>query len=106
MDNPDGSPQPLPVDPGGSLLPKGPAAGSLGAMIGQFKSRATKRIQALPKYANTPIWQRNYYEHIIRNEIELKNIWNYIVTNPLNWDEDLINPATPPNRFNQDKQHG
>lgn len=39
----------------------------------------------------TGIWQRNYYEHIIRNDRELKNIAWYIVNNPLNWQLDRDN---------------
>jgi len=48
------------------------------------------------------IWQRNYYEHIVRNENELKNFWNYIDTNPLRWEKDQLYPAALPNQFNQD----
>jgi len=39
-----------------------------------------------------PVWQRNYYEHIIRNETDLQNKTNYIEANPLLWDEDDENP--------------
>lgn len=41
--------------------------------------------------ANIPVWQRNYYEHIIRNEKELNKIRQYIKDNPMNWDEDEDN---------------
>ena len=37
------------------------------------------------------LWQRNYYEHIIRNEEDYERIFNYIVTNPVNWGEDEEN---------------
>ena len=37
---------------------------------------------------NKKLWQRNYYEHIIRNEIELNKIRQYIINNPLNWEKD------------------
>ena len=37
---------------------------------------------------NGKLWQRNYYEHIIRNETELNKIQEYIMTNPLNWESD------------------
>ena len=107
MDSRDGSGQPAPVDPmdsrDGSGQPAGPAAGSLGAIIGQFKSRATKRIWALTGYAHTPIWQRNYYEHIIRNEDDWRRICKYIQNNPLRWDEDQMHPTTPHNPFKQDE---
>jgi REP element-mobilizing transposase RayT len=68
--------------------PKGPTSGSLGAIIGQFKSRATKRIWALPGMKRYPVWQRNYYDHIIRDEQEYQLISQYIETNPIIWDED------------------
>jgi len=40
-----------------------------------------------------PPWQRNYYEHVIRNEEELQRIREYIQTNPLRWELDQENPA-------------
>jgi putative transposase len=75
--------------------PKGPGAGSLGAMIGQFKSRVTRRIWSLAAYDHIPIWHRNYYEHIIRNEIEWGRICEYIHNNPACWAEDLHHPNRP-----------
>jgi putative transposase len=39
------------------------------------------------------IWQRNYYDHIIRNEDEYERIFDYMETNPINWKEDDENPA-------------
>ena len=72
--------------------PKGPAAGSLGAMIGQFKSRVTKRVWAMPGDGRTPIWQRNFYEHIVRDQRSLERIRCYILENPIHWDEDDLNP--------------
>jgi hypothetical protein len=49
----------------------------------------------------TGIWQRNYHEHIIRNETEFKNIWGYIDNNPRKWEEVQLHPKAPPNKFNQ-----
>lgn len=77
---------------GGSPLPRGPKPASLGAVIAQFKSRATKRLWGIPSLNSTPLWQRNYYEHIIRNEQDLKNKTDYIEANPMLWDEDDVNP--------------
>jgi REP element-mobilizing transposase RayT len=77
---------------GSPLPPRGPKPASLGAIIAQFKSRAAKRIWKFPEFKETPIWQRNYYEHIIRNEIDLQNKTDYIEANPLLWDEDDENP--------------
>jgi putative transposase len=83
-------------------MPNGPAAGSLGAMIGQFKSRATKRIWALPGIDRIPIWQRNYYEHIIRNDLEYQRFIQYIQANPLHWQEDQLYPSALPNLYTQE----
>jgi putative transposase len=80
-------------NPEGSPLPHGPKPASLGAIIAQFKSDATKRIWKIAEYTNTSIWQRNYYEHIIRDETDLKNKTDYIRANPMLWDGDDENPA-------------
>jgi putative transposase len=85
-----------------SPRPKGPARGSLGAMIGQFKSRATKRISALPEHEYAPIWQRNYYEHIIRSDAEWERICEYIHNNPARWEEDQLHPNALNNPFSQE----
>ena len=76
----------------GSPLPRGPKPASLGAVMAQFKSRATKRLWKIPELKDTPIWQRNYYEHIIRNEKDLQNKTDYIESNPMLWDDDDVNP--------------
>jgi len=60
--------------------------------MAQFKSRVTKRLWKFPALKETPVWQRNYYEYIIRNEQDLKNKSDYIESNPLLWDEDDENP--------------
>jgi putative transposase len=80
-------------NPEGSPLPRGPKPASLGAIIAQFKSNVTKRIWKIAEYTNTPIWQRNYYEHVIRDETDLKNKTDYIKANPMLWDEDDENPV-------------
>lgn len=71
--------------------PRGPAPRSLGAIVGSFKSAVTKRIGR--ELNATGIWQRNYYEHIIRNEKDLQRITDYIEMNPLRWNEDDENPV-------------
>lgn len=77
---------------GSPLRPRGPKPVSLGAIIGQLKSRVTKRLWKIPELYGTPIWQRNYYEHIIRNEREMAQKWHYIESNPAMWDDDEENP--------------
>jgi REP element-mobilizing transposase RayT len=76
-----------------SSPPHGPKPESLGAIVGQFKSRVTSRLWKLPSLRESPIWQRNYYEHVIRNEVDLKNKTDYIEANPSLWDDDDENPA-------------
>ena len=59
---------------------------SLGSTIGQFKSVCTKRIH---KLGFTDFqWQSRFYDHIIRNEADLRRIRNYIQNNPLKWELD------------------
>ena len=62
---------------------------SLGSFMAGFKASVTSR--AGRKLNMTGIWQRNYYEHIIRNERELRNIRWYIRNNPFNWQSDRDN---------------
>jgi putative transposase len=76
------------VSPGQSRLK--PA--SIGAFVGGFKSSVTVRINEIRQTPNLPVWQRNYYEHVIRNEDELNEIRQYISTNPLKWALDRENP--------------
>ena len=68
-------------------------SGSIGSIIAGFKSAVTKRVNALRDNPGCSIWQRNYYEHIIRNEADLANVRQYIANNPLKWDLDENNPA-------------
>jgi REP-associated tyrosine transposase len=77
----------------GSPLPGGPKPASLGAIVSQFKSRVTKRLWKSPSLKNRPVWQRNYYEHIIRNEQDLQNKTDYINANPVLWAQDDENPT-------------
>jgi REP element-mobilizing transposase RayT len=58
-------------------------SGSLGAIIGQFKSICTKRIWAA--HSRSFGWQSRFYDHLIRDERALKNIRRYIVNNPAQW---------------------
>ncbi|MBL8063495.1 MAG: transposase [Anaerolineales bacterium] len=64
-------------------------------IIRAFKSFSAKRINRLRCKDGIPVWQRNYYEHIIRNECEMDNITKYIQTNPLRWNDDDENPVKP-----------
>jgi len=73
------------VDSGGSR-----PAPTIGTIVGLFKSECTKQIRiGSPKIH---VWQRNYYEHIIRTENDLNKIRMYISENPDIWDRDRNNP--------------
>ena len=65
--------------------------GSLGVVVGRFKAAVTLRINNLRRSKGAPVWQRGYYERIIRNERELLATREYIVNNPLRWAEDREN---------------
>ncbi len=70
-----------------------PVAGSLPTIVRAFKSAVTKRVNDLRKTPGAAVWQRNYYEHVIRNEDSLQKIREYIVNNPVRWEYDRENPA-------------
>jgi REP element-mobilizing transposase RayT len=81
-----------PVAPTKSAASTGPESRSVGAVIAGFKSAATKRINMLRGTPGTPVWQRNYHEHIIRDEESLGRIRGYILANPSRWAADSDNP--------------
>lgn len=61
---------------------------SVGSFVAGFKSIVTSRINEYRKTPGCPVWQRNYYEHIIRNEDDLRITREYIHNNPLRWEVD------------------
>ena len=63
---------------------------TLGSIVRGFKIGVTKWFRANTDIA--AVWQRNYYEHVIRNEAALHNIRHYIVHNPAKWADDPDNP--------------
>lgn len=66
---------------------------SLPEIIHRIKSLTTHRYgmgvrdKGWPRFENR-LWQRNYFEHVIRNEQDLKAIYEYIIANPMNWNKD------------------
>ena len=65
---------------------------SLGRLVGVFKTVMTKQFNLAHGTKGRPIWQRNYYERIIRDENELARIRKYILDNPAQWAFDRENP--------------
>jgi len=62
--------------------PNGTQPGSLPAIVQNFKSISTRKMNAASGMSGTPVWQRSYYEHVIRNEDDLRRIREYILANP------------------------
>jgi REP element-mobilizing transposase RayT len=67
-------------------------APTLSAIVGSFKSASSKEINEIRKRPDVPLWQRNYYEHVVRDEDDLNRIRQYIYDNPANWAMDVENP--------------
>lgn len=68
-----------------------PISGSLSTIIGGFKSGVTRRIRRMGDIFYGGLWQRGFFEHVIRNDESLDCIREYILTNPLRWDLDREN---------------
>ena len=66
------------------LLPK---------IVGWLKMNSARAINNIRDTSGRPVWQRNYYERVIRNEKELNKIREYITNNPLQWHLDEENPV-------------
>ena len=70
------------------------SAPTLGHVLRTFKSISAHQVNRLLARTGQPLWQRNYYEHIIRNSTSLDRIRAYIAMNPQNWMMDQENPAS------------
>jgi putative transposase len=73
----------------------------LGRLIGAFKTVSTKQINLSRDTPGARFWQRNYWEHIIRDEKSYQRIYRYIQHNPAGWKDDQLHPDAPPNPFNR-----
>jgi len=68
-----------------------PVPGSIPTIVRAYKSAVTYAVNTAQNMRGAVLWQKNYYEHIIRNDRELQNIGWYIVNNHLNWQMDRDN---------------
>jgi len=76
------------------VLPYAPTSPSrnVRAMVRGFKGAASRRINQLRNTPGTPVWQRNYYEHVIRDDADYNRIAEYVSNNPQQWMEDSLHP--------------
>jgi len=92
---PSTAPPDAPTQTPPNANPKGPAKGSIGAIIAQFKRQTTVAINRQRDTPAAPVWQRNYYEHIIRDENSFNTVRLYVETNPAQWIEDSLYVSSP-----------
>lgn len=80
--------------PSGGRTPCAPTrpSRSIGSFVAGFKSAATRRVNAVRGLPGAPVWQRNYYEHVVRDVDDLARIRVYIATNPETWQLDAEHP--------------
>ncbi|MFZ1024837.1 MAG: transposase [Limnoraphis robusta] len=65
----------------------------LSEIVRGLKTFSARRINQLRSLSGISVWQRGYYEHIIRNENTLTKIQEYILNNPYNWETDEMHPS-------------
>jgi putative transposase len=65
---------------------------SLGSFVAGYKSVVTARVNQMRGTPGASVWQRNYYEHVIRNDASLEKIREYIQHNPARWCDDRLHP--------------
>lgn len=70
-----------------------PVEGSIPTIIRSYKAAVAYRYNRINGCSGNPVWQRNYYEHVLRNERDLDAVRRYIRNNPLQWHLDRENPA-------------
>jgi putative transposase len=94
--------KPAPTPPGNSManhLSLGESKHSkrhgIPEIVRGFKTFSARRINRIRKGKGTPVWQRNYYEHIVRDRTSLQYIRDYIRSNPRSWQEDQLHPDNP-----------
>ncbi len=62
----------------------------VGRLIGAFKTVSTRHINELKNAPGAKLWQRNFWEHVVRNESELSHLREYIRNNPAKWEFDSL----------------
>jgi len=67
---------------------------NLSNIVGAFKTNAATRINNLRGVIGKPVWQKSFYDRVIRNDHELEYVYKYIQHNPVKWAEDRDNPSS------------
>ena len=75
---------------GSRTAPTGPKP--LGRLVAAFKTVTTKQLNLVQGTPGQLLWQRNFYEHVIRNDDEMDRVREYIIGNPMQWEIDTENP--------------
>ncbi|MHB1293540.1 MAG: transposase [Anaerolineae bacterium] len=83
---------PLPAAAGPPERFGAPVAGSLATIVRTFKAAATRTINALRDTSGAAVWQRGFFEHVVRDEDESAHIRAYIAANPARWRDDPDHP--------------
>ena len=65
---------------------------ALGQVVAYFKYQSTKYINQHREMPGTRIWQRNYYDHVLRGDTDLQRIRQYVADNPMRWELDSLHP--------------
>ncbi|MDR2615486.1 MAG: transposase [Oscillospiraceae bacterium] len=68
----------------------------LSEIVRALKTFSARRINEQNNTQGMPLWQRNYYEHIIRSDDEYRHVVEYIINNPMNWEKDTLWSKMPP----------
>jgi REP element-mobilizing transposase RayT len=73
-----------------------PLAASIPTIVRSFKSAVTRTVRMELRKPELEVWQRNYFERVIRSNDEFRKTWQYICENPARWDFDPENPQKAP----------
>lgn len=71
-----------------------PVSGSIATLVRSYKSAVTRQINILRGTRGAPVWQRSFYDHIVRSPDDLNHIRQYITENPLKWHLDRDPPSS------------
>ena len=84
-----------PIVVGAGLKPAPTRRHGLPEIVRALKTFSARRINDIRHTPGAPVWQRNYYEHIVRGDGELLRVREYIVNNPMEWENDRENSSCP-----------